>query len=297
VSGPVELLSHDWDSRRLWSLRDMINFHLTDVFWTLKLVRNHIAICLSQVSAGNGDSELDASYKANVENNLQGVHRLAGRLLLGSAENRVVRIWEIWGGKVRYSQLALELKPLLEALEDDLGAEHFYHYPRARKMRLLAYPGEWGKSLAAFPSIRADLEAGVDCYALGHKVACVFYMMRIAERGLRAIARERRVKTVRKGAPVEWGTWNHVLAAINEKLATIRNAAAGPKKDAALAFYRGAESDVRTLQDLYRDKTMHLRDEYDDGQVQTAMIRTRELMESLATKLDEKSIRQINWGI
>jgi hypothetical protein len=87
------------------------------------------------------------------------------------------------------------------------------------------------------------------------------------------------------------------LRAIEQQLSAIRNATAGPKKDAALAFYNGAVSDLRALQDLYRDRTMHLRESYDEGQAQSAMHRVHSLLDNLASRLNEANPRQIRWGI
>jgi hypothetical protein len=156
-------------------------------------------------------------------------------------------------------------------------------------------PSDWAVALKAFPSINNEVRSGVDCYALGHNTACVFHMMRVAEVGLRAIARERGVNTVRKNTPVEWGTWGDVISAIETAVRSIVQATAGQKKDDALAFYNSIVSDLRALQDLYRNKTMHLRGNYDEGQAQSAMIRVRHLIETLAGRLAEPTMRRIRW--
>jgi hypothetical protein len=74
----------------------------------------------------------------------------------------------------------MELKPLLEALEDDLQKKFFYHYPRQKAITLLRIRIDWAASLGAHPS---EVDAGVDCYAIGQYAACVFHMMRVAEIG------------------------------------------------------------------------------------------------------------------
>jgi hypothetical protein len=256
-----------------------------------------MGIVMAAVAQDKGGEPLPEKYKENVLNNLQFAQRMCGKFLLSSAEDRIVIIWNMWSRQFSYSELAIELKPLIEAFESDLRKEYFYHYPRHKALMVLMTPGQWAVPIQAFPSIRPEVEAGVDCFAIGHNVACVFHMMRVAELGLRVIAKERRVTKVRKNTPVEWGTWNEVSRAISQKLEVIRNATAGPRKDAALAFYNAALSDLRALQGLYRDRTMHLRESYDDGQAQSAMLRTRNLMEMLASRLNEQSTRQIRWGL
>jgi hypothetical protein len=41
---------------------------------------------------------------------------------------------------------------------------------------------------------------------------------------------------------------------------------------------------------------MHFRKSYDDGEAQTAMLRARELMKTLASKLTEDSTRALPWS-
>ena len=77
----------------------------------------------------------------------------------------------------------------------------------------------------------------------------------------------------------------------------MRQANFGPKRDAALTFYKTTLSDLRTMRDLYRDPTMHFRETYDKGQAASAMFRTKGLMQTLATKLREDRVRPIKWGL
>jgi hypothetical protein len=93
------------------------------------------------------------------------------------------------------------MRTLLEAFEADTKFLYLYAYPRRKADVYIRYKGEWHDALRAFPSIAAEVEDGVDCYALGHNTACVFHMVRVAEIGLRAIARERGIKTVRAKTP------------------------------------------------------------------------------------------------
>jgi hypothetical protein len=113
---------------------------------------------------------------------------------------------------------------------------------------------------------------------------------------LRAIAKERGVKTVGKKKPLEWGTWQDTFAAIENQLKTVRSARAGPKRDVALSFYDTALSDLRRLQG-YRDPTMHFRAQYDRGEAYDAMHRARSLLGTLSTKLRENRVRKITWGL
>jgi hypothetical protein len=186
---------------------------------------------------------------------------------------------------------------LRNQIDREISAECFFHYMREDAHLVAAVEKDWADIITAFPSIKPEIVAGIDCFAIGHNTACVFHMMRATEFGLRMIARERGIKTVGRNKPIEWGMWRDLFQAIEGKLRGIHNAAAGPKREAALQFYEGAVSDLRALQANYRDPTMHFRDSYDRGQAHSAMFRVKSLMTNLATKLREDRIRKIRWGL
>jgi len=139
--------------------------------------------------------------------------------------------------------------------------------------------GDWKIVVDAFQSSKREIETGIDCFAMEDYAGCVFHIMRIAELGLRTIARERGVKSLagKRGQtkPIERGTWQEVFDAIEGQLGAVRRASPGPKRDTALAFYETAISDLRTLRNLYRDPTMHFRETYDKGEAASAIFRVQ----------------------
>jgi hypothetical protein len=82
----------------------------------------------------------------------------------------------------------------------------------------------------------------------------------------------------------------------NRGVDELRKKPNGPNKEEALKFYYTALSDLRTIQNLYRDPSMHLRSEYDDGETQSAIFRVKSLMNILSVKMDENSQGPISWG-
>jgi hypothetical protein len=72
----------------------------------------------------------------------------------------------------------------------------------------------------------------------------------------------------------------------------------GPKRDAAQNFYDVALSDMRMMQGLYRDPTMHFREKHGQGEAFDAISRVKDFMPILAGKLDEAHPRRkIRWGL
>jgi hypothetical protein len=277
----------------LMSLWDMINFHLDGIMTAIEFVRQHIGICMAMTHNGKAGDTLDQAYKDAVENNLQWVHKKCGDHLLSAAEDRVVRIWNIWLNLVTFGQLALELKPLLEALEDDLRKQFFYHYPRRKALMVLRVPGDWAAALGAgaFPSIRTDIDSGLDCYAIGHYPASIFQMMRVAEIGMRALAREREVSFPKH--PLEWAEWENIIDQIESKArAATAGKSRGPERDAARSFYTAAVAQLRAFKEI-RNRIMHGRGCVDELDAQRAINQVRDFMNGLSAKIGEKTRRPI----
>jgi hypothetical protein len=198
-------------------------------------------------------------------------------------------------GGIRLDAFVADLRALREAIESCTQQRYFYRYPQSKALRLIKFPNEWGAPLSKFPSAKADAAAGVDCWALGHNTASIFHFMRAAERGLRALAKERQV-TLKKDKPLEWGQWQDIIRETRIRFEEIgKTAPAGASKDEALAFYGGALAHLEWFKDKYRNPTSHVRDvDYDERDAESAMDRVREFMAGLASKLDENA-KPIRW--
>ena len=77
-----------------------------------------------------------------------------------------------------------------EGLDAGLKRQFIYRYPNDKLAQLHGWQTRWEPALSSFPSSEADVEASIDCWALGHPTASVFHAMRVLEHGLRALAAE-----------------------------------------------------------------------------------------------------------
>jgi hypothetical protein len=189
-----------------------------------------------------------------------------------------------------------EIRTLREAIEHDIWSRFFYCYPKAGADELMDSGADWKPVFDNFKIASADVIAAVDCWALGHGTASVFHLMRVAEYGLRALARERRVKLPKKQA-LEWADWRTVIDGIANKVHAIANKKRGPARDAALEFYRGAMGSFESFKDAYRNNVMHARKSYNVQEALAVMHHVRDFMNRLASKIDETGKKQIKWGI
>ena len=290
-----------WDSRRRWSLWDMINFVLHNFVFAHDSLRQ-LLNDTSEKAASEPLGEVSAVDHRRVASVVQVVaDQCVEALYLRDAWDTIQELFGILGNQRMQPYTWGRVHSLLETLQRQISlqlqGEYFFHYMREDAHLLIEMEKEWGIVISSFPTVKPEVASGIDCFSIGHNTACVFHMMRAAEFGLRMIARERGIKIVGRNKPIEWGTWTDVFRAIDDKLRAVRNATPGPKKDAALAFYNGALSDLRVLQSNYRDPTMHFRDSYDRGQAYSAMFRVKTLMANLASKLREDRIRKIKWGL
>lgn len=263
----------------------MINCELNGLMTALDFVRQHLSVCASLSSTDHAPKPLDIIYKGAVENNIQWVQKQCREHNLFTADERIARVWNIWSS-VTPASLFMELKPLYEAMEDDLRKLYLYRYPREKAIMLLRIPGDWHTTMNEFPSIVKEIEHGVDCYAMEHNTACGFHMMRIAEVGMRALARERQVSFPDK--PLEWAEWENIIDQIESKAKVGMPAARGPQKDAAKAFYTNAVAQLRAFKET-RNRIMHVRVGFDELDALRAVTQVRDFMNGLSLKIGEKT--------
>ena len=144
------------------------------------------------------------------------------------------------------------------------------------------------------PSAKDDIMDAVDAYALGLNTACVFHLMRIAEHGLRALARERKVK-LDKNKPLKYAEWQVILAALEKAAIAVSQWKRSSIRDKALDFYRGAIGELTGFKDEYRNPVMHTRKSFNDLQAASLLFMVRNFMNRVSAILDESPKRSINW--
>jgi hypothetical protein len=123
--------------------------------------------------------------------------------------------------------------------------------------------------LQGFPICRDDIVCAGNCIAVGLGTAAVFYLMRVAEMGLRSFARHlgliRVVQNKKKATtiPMEYAQWEKILSQLGEKIdSKIDRMKAGPSKQKQQEFYYSALNEVSSFKDAWRNHVMHVRKTY-----------------------------------
>ena len=146
-----------------------------------------------------------------------------------------------------------------------------------------------------FEITRREIKDAGNCLAADLGTAAVFHLMRTAEFGMRALARERHIKI--KHRELEYADWQDIISALGKKAEDVSNwrgRSAG--KAAALALYRGAVRQLEGFKEEWRNHVMHTRQSYDFNQAVSVFDRVKEFMQRLASAgLSEKQSMSINW--
>lgn len=204
------------------------------------------------------------------------------------------RVWE--GGPfcmaskvgMTFQQAENELTVLRQCIEADLEKRSFLSILPPKDGLLIRLESDWSQIWKAFPSTKDDSEQAIGCYALDLNTACVFHLMRVAEYGLRGLARRLRIKLPKKKR-LEWAQWGEILKAMEDKTKDQSSRMkAGPAKDELLEFYNGALGQFYGFKDEYRNHVMHTRGKYDEFQASSVVVHVKDFMAKLALRIDEK---------
>jgi len=139
----------------------------------------------------------------------------------------------------------------------------------------------------AFPSAREDIRQAGNSFAVGSSTAAVFHLMRVAEYGLRALAKRLRVSVTHKGraVPLQLADWEKIITAIKNKIAAVRILPAGIKRQQQLELYSDAGDHCTFMKDIWRNNVSHTRKPYTDKESEAALERVRAFMLFLAQSL------------
>lgn len=247
---------------------------------------------------GLGGSVSDQT-KANIGRILDIAKIIATKIELTGALDRIGRFKARLGSNAYLTtdEYRREVRTLREVIEDDLKRRRFLYIPVDRVRLVDSMLEDWKKTIAAFEKT-AKLEVGfaIRCYVTGNPTACVFHLMRAAEMGMRALAKERRV-VLKKNRELAWADWHELLAGIDKQITAIANKKRGSARDRALLFYRGILGEFEAFKDVYRNNIMHARETYDMPRALSVLNHVREFMERLSDKIGEDTTKQIAWGI
>ena len=143
---------------------------------------------------------------------------------------------------------------------------------------------DWGNVPAKFPSTVPEITSGSECIAVAQPTAAVFHFMRVLERGLRVLAADRGISTVKQDV----STWGDLLAEI-KKASDAKTGAMtrGSARKAEEEYYAGLMAEFRHFKDAWRDRVSHSNRVYDSNEAKSVLTHVRSFIVGLAMRLRE----------
>jgi hypothetical protein len=191
--------------------------------------------------------------------------------------------------------VANEMTHLKESLIGETSSRRFL-YVRNDRSGLLDQKSLFGlKVYRAFPSARKDIREAGNCLGAENNTAAVFHLMRVAEYGLRALARDRRITLSKKGV-LELATWEQIIRQIEEAEVAIQGCPKTLAREAQFEFYHGAMMEFKRFKNKFRNRIMHTREEeYDRDEALSAFNHVRDFMRILASRISELQRTPLVW--
>jgi hypothetical protein len=283
------------EPHKLWSLPELITFvfkaflisyaGLMDARWNTRRT----------VDAGRGPDQVDPDDRKLLGMFAQFAERDCSALGLTAPAllARELRWRLLENHKCTYERAAAEADAITHLMAMAFHEQHFAYVPSDRAQyfeedNLFKLPRKH-----PFPSVRDDIKAAGNCLALDLNTAAVYHLMRVAEIGLRALAKHLKVsiknKKTGKSMPLEWEEWQAVLTAIETAIETKYPQSGAAKKTKATnrEFYRGLLQELQGFKDVYRNHVMHVRKDYTYPVAAEALVHVGAFMRRLSTRVRE----------
>jgi hypothetical protein len=267
----------------------MMNFMIPHYLAALRVAQQEISVAQANLH-GRDDQAIEGMHKDRIRQNMQYVLKKADEYGLETVHDRVERIFaattpdEIIG----WTEVSRQMLALIEAFEDDTKFLYLYAYPKAKGKLVVQVGNDWAAAIEAFPAVKDDISHGVDLYALGHNMACVFHLMRVAEVGVQRLGKKLGVSLTKVTATKLTDlTWHQILDALNPKLKALPQTT--PAKKAKYEKYSAIQSYLYGVKDAWRNPTMHPRKAgYSDLETLDIINHTRSFMNELASVVSPK---------
>jgi hypothetical protein len=217
---------------------------------------------------------------------LEGLSGLARKIELDSSlVLEITRLSTECASPIPAIVLRTKLEYIINGLQDNLSTRRFGYLPRD-------VAGFWNNGeilgedfLIGFPveAILESIDAGC-CLASGRWTASVFHLMRVAEYGLRRLAKMLRVTLTDKSKPqpIEYADWDKVITACQNKIDEAHKLPRTAKREKLLQHYSRAADSCQYMKDIWRNEVSHARKRYTKAEALGVLDRVREFVAPLA---------------
>jgi hypothetical protein len=290
----------------LWSLLDMLEFyaHIYVEVSSFASSTGQILASVEQAYPGKGFNLQERAFEDWLRK-LEPLPASAAThdlpLIKAAAENVIVLVKEIQTegtrrpGKINNRPEIHIPEPLMRALRDrltvlnsnikgELAAKVFLDVPTRMIDQYRQTEPLFGPLVdKKFPSLLKEIEESGKCLALGRSTASAFHSVRCLEAGLRAVSRCLGIPDPTTGAQ---RNWHFVLDGIEKEL-TKRWPKSIDRFSGDGKIFSELHGFLSAMKNPYRNDTMHLDRNYDEGDARDIMGAIRSVMKMIASRMNE----------
>lgn len=184
---------------------------------------------------------------------------------------------------LRPGELKAGFDELDNRLDDELDRRSFFVLPENKDAYFSPKEPLWGPDFqAGFQSGALDLDEAAKCFALGRYTATAFHAMRVAEIGVRAIARSLGIPDPIKPAQRNWGD---VLRVIKGEIDQRWPAAQRMSGDGHV--FEALYASLDAMKNPWRNATMHVEATYAEEDARAIFDAVGAFMRRVAARMDE----------
>jgi hypothetical protein len=262
----------------LWDMTQFLLHEFADFWEELLLFKKHF----EDVGIKSPGDVVSGDAHSQVESLVSHLHYLSKKLQM---PNSIDRIWRLQLRLERdvctNSIIMAELQAIHNVMEYEMDRNYFAFIP-AVKISFFENDGLFDENVKkAFPFALADIKEAGNCLAADLNTAAACILMRLAEVGLRELARELGVEIKHD---LEFADWEEIIKGIRAKLTLLE----GDFRDAArqnkLTFYHAMLDDVKRFK-ILRHETMHARCGFDADRAKVIFNEVKTFLTRLAAKV------------
>jgi hypothetical protein len=266
-------------------------------------VRQRIDDEIRWLEEGKGEivqgKELERLYKTTMSLVEDEIYKL--KFLEIGAETEVFRIQALngrleSGDKFTRDVLKTELKNIRQDLVLRLMKLKFAYIP-APNDKYFEQPKLFGELVYdKFPSAIEEIKDAGNCLAADLGTAAVFHLMRVAEKGIKTVLRDRQILTV-QNKPIEMLDWKTIGDGLTQATDAINQwpGTLGLAKTQAQEFYNGIKNEFYGFKDAWRNHVMHDRKRYSFDEAKGISTHVERFMQTLAGRISEIECLPLIW--
>lgn len=271
---------------RLVSLWTLINQFDASGFGNFLLLLKSREFQIAQVrSERGGDDSLQQVDHLEIRRLLKAAYELGAKADFKDTLAEISMIEQYLAHDATISRMYSEIQRLSQQLIKDLTGRKFLIIAPL-KGELVDNDHLFGEPVTlACPNAANDIKEAGNCLAIESHTATVFHLMRVAEHGLRMLAKSLRVKLTDSGhvQAIETADWDKVITGLKNKILSVRqNIPKGSRRDLQLGVYSDLADHCLFMKDIWRNSVSHTRKPYKPHEALTAFDRVRDFMTALA---------------